>query len=104
LALDACEQRGVALSITVREMPAAAASRDMAERNELKSPPHVAASADAAKKRVQNRIAVDRNGVLPSPRRQWASSHGDKRKSSHFLIEQSDVRRCCVAPPAQATH
>jgi hypothetical protein len=52
-----------ALSITVREIPAAAASRDIAERKPLKSPPHVAAPAGAAKKSVQNRIAVDRNGV-----------------------------------------
>jgi hypothetical protein len=43
-------------------MPAAA-SRDIVERKAPKSPPHVAASAGAAKKRVQNRIAVDRNGV-----------------------------------------
>jgi hypothetical protein len=36
----------------------------MAERKALKSPPHVAASAGTAKKRAQNRIAVDRNGHL----------------------------------------
>jgi hypothetical protein len=35
----------------------------MAERKALKSPPHVAAHAGEAKKSVQNRIAVDRNGV-----------------------------------------
>jgi hypothetical protein len=53
-----------ALSITVREIRAAVASRDMAERKALKSPPHVAAPAGATKRRVQNRMAVDRNGVL----------------------------------------
>jgi hypothetical protein len=52
-----------ALSITVRKMPAAAASRDIPERKALKSPPHVAAPAGAAKERVQNGMAIDRNGV-----------------------------------------
>jgi hypothetical protein len=35
----------------------------MAERKAPKSPPHVAAPAGAAKKNVQIRIAVNRNGV-----------------------------------------
>src|SRR5262249_32638276 len=51
------------LSTTEREMPAAAASRAMADRKALKSPPHVAALAGAARSRVQNRMATDRNCI-----------------------------------------
>jgi hypothetical protein len=72
-------------SITVREIPAAAASRDVPTRKALKSPPHVAAPAGAAKKRVQNRIAVDRNGVhlLDILRVVGIFARG-RRKASHF--------------------
>src|SRR5262249_43863785 len=52
-----------ALSTTEREMPAAAASRAMVDRKALKSPPHVAALAGAARNRVQNRMASDRNCI-----------------------------------------
>jgi hypothetical protein len=52
-----------ALSSTDRETPAAAASRAMAERKALKSPPHVAARACAAKSRVQNRMPIDLNSM-----------------------------------------
>jgi len=56
----------------------AAASRDTAERKALKSPPHCAAPAGAAKNRVQNRIAVDRNSMLLLNLPQsWESSHGE---------------------------
>src|SRR5947208_16341664 len=36
----------------------------MADRNVLKSPPHVAAPARAANMRLQSRIAIDRNSML----------------------------------------
>src|SRR3954470_15667532 len=48
-------------SITARETPAAPASRPMADRNALKSPPHGAAAAGVAKSETQNRIASERN-------------------------------------------
>src|SRR5215470_9340109 len=52
-----------ALSTTEREVPAAAASRAMADRKVLKSPPHVAALAGAARSRVQSRMPSDRNSI-----------------------------------------
>jgi hypothetical protein len=65
-----CVRPANALSTTVREIPAAAASRDMAERKALKSPPHVAALAGGAKKRAQNRIKIDRtSSALPGSAR-----------------------------------
>jgi hypothetical protein len=52
----------------------------MAERKAPKSPPHVAAPTGAAKKRVQNRIAADRNSMLflivP---RYWIMARGNGR-------------------------
>src|SRR5712672_1783112 len=53
-------------SITARETPAAPASRPMADRNALKSPPHGAAAAGVAKSETQNRIASERNR-MPFP-------------------------------------
>src|SRR6266436_5259887 len=55
-----------ALSSTDRETPAAAASRDMADRKALKSPPHGAALAGVATSRVQNRMPSNRNS-MPFP-------------------------------------
>src|SRR5262249_42754111 len=46
-----------AVSITLRDTPAAAASRAMADRNALKSPPHCAAPAGEAINRPPNRKA-----------------------------------------------
>src|SRR5258708_36412933 len=77
-----------ALSSTDRETPAAAASRDRADRKALKSPPHVAAPACAAKSRVQNRMPSDRNSmpflnVRPGDHRNvssyWEAHHSDRR-------------------------
>jgi hypothetical protein len=82
-----CVRPAKALSVTAREIPAAAASRDIAERKPLKSPPHVVAAAGAAKTREQNRIAVDRNGVhlLDVVPGEWLLSHVERRRGSLFL-------------------
>src|ERR1043166_2188164 len=54
-----------ALSITLRETPAAAASRAMPERKVLKSPPHGAAPAGATHSRLYKGSARNRNRILP---------------------------------------
>src|SRR5262249_22958295 len=62
-----------ALSTTDREMPAAVASRPMADRKVLKSPPHFAATAGDAMDSAQTRVAIDRASMLILVRSRWRS-------------------------------
>src|SRR5260370_9177007 len=55
-----------ALSITPREMPPAAASRDIAAMKALKSPPHCAAGADLANK-TERTNAASRRLIMLKP-------------------------------------
>src|SRR5215211_866160 len=84
-----------ALSITEREMPAAAASRPMAARNALKSPPQ-----GAAKNNVQNRSANDRNGMFLLITR--PSDH-DTRDTSSVGAMAAEVARVQDGPLAHVT-
>src|SRR6266581_3749842 len=52
--------------MTAREMPAAAASREISAMKALKSPPHCAAGADLANK-TERTNAASRRLVMPTP-------------------------------------
>src|SRR5262245_66626322 len=53
-----------ALSTTDRETPAAVASRAIADRKVLKSPPHFAAMAGETTDNAQTKVAIDRASML----------------------------------------
>src|SRR6266849_1795856 len=92
-----------ALSTTERETPAAAASRATADRKVLKSPPHVAAPADAARSRVQNRMPRDRNSM---PLLQCSFSRSSLEDTAAPLVRpagKEKPRPRGVRQPAQST-